>query len=118
MGDRNTAVLDTLQRKALTMRGESLRKPLAEDGMRRVIGGAIERALHLAGLTKQEVSYAMGYGENQSPISRWIAGTETPQFAKLFAVARLKPALLVALAELDQDNVEIRTQIIVRRRIG
>lgn len=100
------------------MTGESLRKKLAEpsdDAARVALGSAIERALQLAGMTKVQAAQEMGYGENQAPVSRWIAGIETPQFAKLFAVKQLRQPLVIALAELA-DGIEIVTQLTVRRR--
>lgn len=90
----------TPPRKMLAMDGEALRKPLAEAEFKAVIGRAIERALHLSNLTKQEAAYGMGYGENQAPVSRWISGTETPQFAKLWMLGRpFQIALVEALAD-------------------
>lgn len=100
----------------LAVRGEGLRKPLAED-CRSLIGRVIERALSLAALTKQDVSHRMGYGTNQAPLSRWIAGAETPQFAKLFAVAELRVPLVIALAEIV-EGVEVVTEIRVTRRLA
>lgn len=92
--------------------GDPDRKPLAED-LKRALGRAIERGILLAGLTKQSVSFDMGY-EDASTLSRWIAGTETPQFARLFMVARLRAPLVVALAELSGDAV-VTTSISIRR---
>jgi hypothetical protein len=112
-----TAQLDTVKGKSVAMQlraGETDHKPLAIDQWRRQIGGAIERALKLANLTKQDVSYEMGYGSNQAPISNWISGKETPQFAKLFSVKALRGPLVVALAELS-DDVQIETTIRVKR---
>jgi hypothetical protein len=109
----DTARLDGLPHKMLAMRGEGFRKPLAED-LKRAIGQAIERAIVLASLTKQDVAHQMGY-EDQSALSRWISGAETPQFAKLFVVVELRGPLVIALAELAHD-VEISTTLTVRRR--
>jgi predicted transcriptional regulator len=110
-----TAGLDGIPRKTLAMGGESLRKPLAED-LKRAIGAAIARALVLADMTKQDAAHRMGY-EDQSALSRWISGAETPQFARLFEVAELRTPLVVALAEIvNSDEIEISTHITVRRR--
>lgn len=116
-----TAQLDAIKRKPLAMRGEGLarrgegdRKPLADPDLPRLIGRAIERALKLANLEKKDAAWRMGY-EDQSALSRWIAGVETPQFAKLFGILELRGPLVVALAELAED-VDVTTTISVRRR--
>jgi len=110
MAVHDTSRLDAVPRKTLAMRGEGLRKPLA-DG---VMGRAIDRAIVLSGLTKQDAAYRMGY-QDQSALARWISGVETPQFARLFAVQELRAPLVQALAELASD-VEVTTTITVRRR--
>ncbi len=98
-------------------RGETDRKPLAEQAWREQIGRAIDRALTLARLTKQEASYAMGYAD-QSALSRWIAATERPLFDKLFAVEPLRASLVVALSELAGEAVEISTTVTIRRKVA
>jgi hypothetical protein len=108
-----TAQLDGIKRKSLVMRGESLRKPLADD-LKRPIGQAIERALVLADITKQDAAFRMGY-EDQSALSRWIAGAETAQFARLFSIPELRGPLVIALAELS-ETVSVETTITIRRR--
>lgn len=89
------------------------RKALADD-VRREIGRAIERALQLADITKQDASDRMGYGTNQAPLSRWISGVERPQFEKLFAIRELRGPMVQALAELSSD-IEVTTTIRIRR---
>jgi transcriptional regulator with XRE-family HTH domain len=89
-----------------------LRKPLAVD-----LGSAIERAIELAKMTKQEVAYRMGYGSNQASLSRWISGAEMPQLAKLWAIEELQGPLVIALAEAVNDSaVVVTTHIEVRQR--
>jgi hypothetical protein len=98
----------------LTMRGETLRKPLAMDEFKAVIGRAIERALLSAAITKQQAAFAMGYGENQAPVSRWVSGIETPQFAKLWELGpRFRQELVLALAA-ECSGLEIET--VIRRK--
>lgn len=117
MAAHDTAALDRVPRKTLAMGSEALRKKFAEsdDAMKRALGRAIERALQIAGMTKGEAAHEMGYGENQAPISRWIAGSETPQFCRLFAVPALRAPLVLALAELSTD-IEVTQHIVIRRR--
>ena len=66
---------------------------------RRAIGVAIERAISLSGLTKKEIAGLIGHSD-QAQLSRWIAGTERPQFDQLFAVEVLRWSLVCALADL------------------
>lgn len=77
------------------------------------IGRAIERARTLRGWTLQELGREVKRDERQ--IARWIAGTERPQLDALFAVDSFRSPMVVALAELAGDNVEVTTQITVRR---
>lgn len=96
-------------------RGEADHKPLAIDVTTRLIGGAIETALRNAEITKKEASAVMGYGENQAPISNWISGKETPQFAKLWLLGDgFQHALVIALADLCK-RVEVRTVVTLER---
>jgi hypothetical protein len=98
--------------KMLRAEGESDRKKLVED-LRPVIGRLVERAIALAGLTKQEAAFAMGYSD-QGAVSRWCSGVERPQFDKLFVVKGFKLAWLLAIAE-DSKEIEVETTIKVRR---
>lgn len=86
-----------------------------ETPWREQVGHAIERALELAGKTQKEGWVLLGHKDG-SQLSRWIAGTERPQFDALFAVEELRVPLVVALASLAGHGVEITTQITVRRR--
>lgn len=89
-----------------------IRKPLAVD-----LGSAIERAITLAKMTKQEVAFRAGYGTNQAPISRWISGAEMPQLAKLWAIEELRGPLVIALAEsVDDSGVVVTTTVTVKQR--
>ena len=87
---------------------KAVRNPFAE-----ALGAAIERALYLARITKQDASYRMGYGTNQAPLSRWISGTERPQFDKLWGIEGLRGPLVTALAELA--GYDVTTKIEIRR---
>jgi len=88
-------------RKMLAMRalrGEGDRKPLALAEFCRVIGRSIERALVAAGIEKKAAASSMGYAD-QSALSRWIAGIETANFAKLWSLgADFQRELVIALA--------------------
>lgn len=78
------------------------------------VGGAIQRALALAGLSQKEGWVLLGHKDG-SQLNRWIAGQERPQFDALFAVAALRQPLVIALSEIAGEGVEIVTEIRVRR---
>lgn len=91
-------------RKPLAGPATDLRKPLAIE-----IGQAIERAIVLANLTKQDVAYRMGYSD-QSALARWISGVETAQFPKLWAIEELRWPLVRSLAEIS-GKAEVEERI-------
>jgi transcriptional regulator with XRE-family HTH domain len=79
------------------------------------VGRAIERMRLLCGLSLKELADVVGRDERQ--IARWITGAERPQLDALFAVETLRQPLVVALAELAQnDGIEIVTEIRLKRR--
>lgn len=88
---------------------------------KREIGRSIEVALDRARLTKQEAAFAMGYADS-GVMGRWIAGTETPQFAKLWTLgSRFQKELVIALAELaaqEDADVVIRTTVELTQKAG
>jgi hypothetical protein len=67
-------------RKMSADAGETDRKRLAA---RRRFGQVFERALVGARMTKQEAAYRLKY-DDQSPISRWIAGVEPLPIARIW----------------------------------
>jgi hypothetical protein len=94
---------------------EGDRKNLAD--LRPVIGRLVERAFEVMSprLTKQDAAYRMGY-RDAGTVSRWCAGTERPSFDKLFAIAGFSRALLLAMAEAEQDPaIDVTTTITLRR---
>lgn len=94
------------------------RKRLAEDlseGFKQRIGKAIERALEIAHMTKQDASDRMGYGQNQAPLSNWIAGRERPHLDKLFAIDGLRQPLVLALSEMAGGDVEVNIKLRIVR---
>src|SRR5690348_12542188 len=94
MSSNVARTLPNAPRKNLAARlngGESLHKPLVseqEDTAKRLVGAVLDAALRGAGLTKQQASREMGYGDNQAPISNWIAGRENPQLSRLWNLGR------------------------------
>ena len=98
--------------KMLAIDGDVDRKKVAD--LRRRIGQLVERALTIAGVTKQEAAFAMGYRDAVA-ISRWCAGVERPLFDKLFTLADFEWAWIVALAE---RNPAMETETVVKIRRG
>lgn len=84
------------------------------DSWRESIGRAIERVQERSGLSLKEFADAVDRDERQ--VSRWFAGIEHAQLAAILAVPVLRQLLLVALAELIGESVEIETHIRIRRR--
>jgi hypothetical protein len=76
------------------------------------IGRALARAFALAGWTTVKEAAAQ-INRERAQVSRWIAGTERPQFDALFNVPALREPLCVALAELA--DADVRTTIEFRR---
>lgn len=103
----------------LQSRSETHPKRLGEQEWRERIGRTIDRALRLAEVTKQEMSHAMGYGNDQSSISKWITGKERPQFDKLFGADgdigdRFYVAWVIACAE-KHPSLDVTTEIRAKR---
>lgn len=124
MATYSTGYLGDIPRKSPSIRFRSSEhveakpdpKPLAADwdAWKQKHGRAIERALELAGMTKQFASDRMGYPVgDQSAISKWIAGVERPQMEKLLAIEELRPWLVIAQAEVF--GLPVETTIAVRR---
>jgi ribosome-binding protein aMBF1 (putative translation factor) len=106
---------DASPRTIRSLRGEGPRTKCSPE-LVRLIGQAIERALHNAGLTQQEAAYQMGY-ENHTMLARWISGVETPQLAKLWSLGkRFQIEFVTALAE-TTDAFDVR-RVLESRRIA
>lgn len=100
--------LPTLHPQMLKADLEQGTQKQSED-LRAVIGRAIERAIAQADLTKQEVAYQLGYTD-AGVISRWCSGSETPQFAKLFALPELRQPIVIQLARLAGAEIGLRIE--------
>lgn len=80
------------------------------------LGAAIERTMHLAGLNLDQFASLVGRDARQ--VRRWMDGSERPQFDRLFAIPALRQPLVIALAEMAEQDVVIDTVITVRRRVA
>lgn len=92
------------------MRGEGLHRKFVDPETRALVGRLIDRAIAHSGLTKKDAAFRMGYEDDQTPISRWVAGIEPPSLARFVRVPALACGLAVALAELS-EGAEIRTVV-------
>lgn len=111
MSDSIKAELDSVHPRMLRAGSESDPQRLGKHA----IGQAIDAALERSRMTKQEAAYAMGYADS-GVMGRWINGTETPQFAKLWTLGtRFRQELVIALAE-SVDDIEAVTELRIRRR--
>ncbi len=81
---------------------------------KRQVGQAVDYAISMANRTQKEVWAALGHSDG-AQLNRWIAGTENPQLGPLFAIEWLRQPLVIALAGLAGDGVEVTTQITLRR---
>lgn len=71
------------------------RKKLASDQ----IGLVVLRTIQLSKLSQKEFADKLGF-DDQSAVSRWVAGNENAQaFGRIFGVLELRPFLIVAIAE-------------------
>ena len=77
------------------------------------VGQAIARVQSRSGMSLKEFAAAVQREERQ--VSRWFTGLEHAQLAAIFAVPALRLLLIVALAELAGDGIEITTAITIRR---
>jgi ribosome-binding protein aMBF1 (putative translation factor) len=80
---------------------------------REKVGQAIARVQQRSGLSLKEFAAAIQRNERQ--VARWFSGAEHAQLATLVAVPPLRQLLIVALAELVEESVEITTAITIRR---
>lgn len=90
-----------------------LRKAEMDEIWRAQVGKAVERMRRAAGLTLQEFAAAVQRDERQ--VARWESGKEHAQIAAIVAVEALRAFLVIALAEMVQDRVEVITEIRVKR---
>lgn len=88
-----------------------LRKAEHEDWPRDV-GEAIAAVMHAQQLSLKE--FAAKVGRNERQVARWFEGKENPQLAAIFAVVEFRQPLLLALARLAGEQVQIDTTITIR----
>lgn len=84
-----------------------------DDVWRQAIGRAIRSAVDAQGWSLKE--FAAKTGKNERQCARWMDGTERPQFDVLFAIIALRSSLVIALAAIAGEGVEIETVVKIRR---
>lgn len=104
---------------APAMANADLRKPEIVD-YRVLLGAVLERARLLAGWSLKELANHLpledGTERDERQVAKWINGIERAHWDVLFACLTLQQPLIIALAELVGDAVEIETIVRVRRR--
>lgn len=76
------------------------------------VGKAIAEVMHARQLSLKEFAAAIGRHPRQ--VARWFEGTENPQLATIFAVTEFRQPLILALAKLAGEQVQIDTTITLR----
>lgn len=99
--------LSDVHPKPLRVGGERDHKKLA-------VAKDVERALEVAGISKQEAAYQLGYAD-PGVVSRWCSGVERPLFDKLFALDGFLEAFIQVLAQ-HSPTMEVETLVRIRRR--
>lgn len=84
-----------------------------EEAWRAKVGEAVARVQKRSEFSLKVFAATIKRDERQ--VARWFTGAEHAQLAAIFAVPILRPLLVVALAELAGDHVEITTAITIRR---
>jgi len=81
---------------------------------RALLGAAIRRARYRCEWSLKELAGKVGRDERQ--VARWESGDERAHWDVLFEHQTFRRELIIALAELGGDHVEIETVVRVRRR--
>lgn len=99
MGASLTDRLNAVKPKSLVMKGEALHKFLVLPEHRAAVARVVRRMLEISGLQHKDAAFLLGFGDDQTPISRWLAGVEPPNLARILTVPALACALSAAIAE-------------------
>jgi hypothetical protein len=89
--------------ESVSPKGEADHKKVVDAKKRAFVAEIVGRAFDRSGISKKKAAQEMGFGEDQSAISRWVAGLEPPTLARMLAVRELRRGLAIALAETDED---------------
>ena len=92
------------------------RKKPADPVFMRLIGSAIETAIKRCHLEHTAVAADMGFADHTA-LSKWIAGTETPNFAKLWSIVDLRCELVIALAESCGSGLLVEDFVVISRTL-
>jgi DNA-binding transcriptional regulator YiaG len=115
-----TAIMHPTRKDALLRRTDDtarmikadIRKPEMEP-YRQMLGAAIKRARLRSELSLKELAALLSCDERQ--VARWEDGSERAHWDRLFAIQGYRQQLIVAVAELGGDAVEIETVVRVRK---
>lgn len=96
-----------------TMAKANVRTPDVVDWMV-AIGAAIQQAVKDAKYSNKEAAAKVGVDDAE--FGKWVNGTRRPQFDRLFALPELRRPLVIAIALLAGEGVEVETTVTIRRR--
>jgi hypothetical protein len=98
------------------LRGERVRKNLAEVEANRLLGAVIDSAIKDAGLTRDEVVFRLKYSDG-SALSRWIGGTERAPVALLLTLGqKFQQCFVLALAK-QTSGINIQTVVTIGQEV-
>lgn len=112
--DRASDVISSDRRFRPAMAKADLRK--AENWAH--IGKAIDRVRSMHHLSLKEFADALSTDDqprDERQVAKWIEGKERPQIDVVFAVLAFRASVVIALAEMAGDGIEVTTHISVRR---
>jgi hypothetical protein len=96
--------------------GETTCKKVSDEQQRLYAGRILRAAFNESGLTDQEVTFDLDYA-NQSMVTRLVTGEIVPPLlVRLLSVPALRLGLMLALARVAGEGVEVDEVIRVRRR--
>lgn len=78
-----------------------------------IIGAAIQSAVNETRWSNKEAADRVNV--DGAEFGKWLSGTRRPQFDRLFAVPELRRPLVIAIARIAGEGIEITTEITIRR---
>lgn len=107
---------DEQRKKLAAVKPEMVKASL---DFRVAIGRAIQRSIAVTGWSNKEAAGQiwphLDIDTAQAKLSKWIAGTDTPKFERLFEVEALRWPLIESLALMAGDACEVVSGIYRRR---
>ena len=77
------------------------------------LGAAIQDAVHAVRWSNKEAAGKVDVDDAE--FGKWLNGTRRPHFDRLFNVKELRVPLILALAALGGDGVDVETTVTIRK---